>query len=707
MTLDLKLSFHKKSILPNNGRSESTDETLVVILHGIGSGYKKLDGLIDMISANGNSHVWAPTLAYAGLWGYISTTSPETIVREIQNDLDRIWAQGNYKYIKIIGHSMGGLIARAVVIQGIEQGCEWAKTFQSDRSRVVLLAAVNKGLGITLQLSFFKMIGLAFGAAIARMLQFFFPIRFTLLNAMRGSEFVIKHRIRWIKAEHAHKVAPGKYPIPIPNVIQLLGSIDDVVGPSDSLDLVTGKKFRYLDVKKTNHAGILQVSPTGAGSAQKQAIQDERWRVIQLALEGEDDEIREEEVRPWELDRSESQIIDSAANEVVFVIHGIRDNGYWTDKIARRIWRIADARLKAEQMDRNGAISDFRDTGLRKVVDSYGFLGMGPFIFPSNRRKKVEWFMERYLEAKAKYPPETRFHFVGHSHGTYVLAKALETYEDCKFDNVVFAGSVVRTDFQWTELLKNEQVKRVLNFQATNDWVVAIFPRFFDFFNFQDLGGAGHNGFTETDDVNNQIFSVRYAIGAHGAGKEEELWDDIGRFILSDPSEKHLPDNLVEANGDYANPNLKAEKNRFFFEGLVSILSYCSPILLFFIIWFLIIVVPILIIKYAGPLVAGLFARLSSYEWLSLELIIPLILAISFPYFIVRQSKYKRKFGALRTLIGLIIVGWVLFYSRQVFHEYLGDDSLFSGDYAPNVIITSTILLMLWVLFARFVLRKL
>ena len=43
------------------------------------------------------------------------------------------------------------------------------------------------------------------------------------------------------------------------------------------------------------------------------------------------------------------------------------------------------------------------------------------FLRPGVRQEKVEWLMDRYTEAKAMYP-KAKFHFVGHSHGTY-LAK--------------------------------------------------------------------------------------------------------------------------------------------------------------------------------------------------------------------------------------------------------------------------------------------
>jgi alpha-beta hydrolase superfamily lysophospholipase len=101
-----------------------------------------------------------------------------------------------------------------------------------------------------------------------------------------------------------------------------------------------------------------------------------------------------------------------------------------------------------------------------------------PFLLPWARRKKVEWLMDQYTESKAKYP-EAEFSYVGHSNGPYLLAGALRDYRCCRFKNVVFAGSVVHTDYDWSEFLGSQpqRVKVILNYVATSDAVVAFFPK--------------------------------------------------------------------------------------------------------------------------------------------------------------------------------------------------------------------------------------
>jgi hypothetical protein len=186
------------------------------------------------------------------------------------------------------------------------------------------------------------------------------------------------------------------------------------------------------------------------------------------------------------------------------------------------------------------------------------------FLFSFRRREKSEWLMDQYAEALACYPEAQEMHFVGHSNGTYCLADALRRYPCCHFDNVVFAGSVLPTDFPWRHIVRDHpersgcerrygSVGRLLNIAATRDWVVAGFPNLFEDIPVQALGGAGTFGF-RTDAP--QVAQFYYAKGGHGAGIEEPLWNLIAGFLLTGkaskaPAEKFAdkPNRLVAALG--------------------------------------------------------------------------------------------------------------------------------------------------------------
>ncbi len=207
--------------------------------------------------------------------------------------------------------------------------------------------------------------------------------------------------------------------------------------------------------------------------------------------------------------------------EVVFVIHGIRDEGFWTQKIAREIIREGKAA---------GRIFAYE-------ASTYGYLGMVPFLSRWKRRQKVEWLMNKYTESLLRYPNAKHFHYVGHSNGTYLLTKAIEQYPCCQFSRVVFAGSVVRSTFDWQRHMKSSptQVDEVLNYAATSDWVVACFSNCFEYLGLQDLGGAGYRGFdsgtiglAKGGDVTN----VEYVVGSHASALVEENWKSIASFVV-------------------------------------------------------------------------------------------------------------------------------------------------------------------------------
>ena len=164
-------------------------------------------------------------------------------------------------------------------------------------------------------------------------------------------------------------------------------------------------------------------------------------------------------------------------------------------------------------------------------TSSYGYFPMLSFLMPGARQEKVQWFMDKYTEAKANYP-DANFHFIGHSHGTYLLAKALEDYDSVKFTNVLFAGSVVHQDYEWTRFVP-DRIEHVYNFEATADWVVAFFPKALQSIGIQDLGSAGHDGFKDSNVLTNNVRNHSYIIGGHSAAIQEAMWNSIAEFVLS------------------------------------------------------------------------------------------------------------------------------------------------------------------------------
>lgn len=222
--------------------------------------------------------------------------------------------------------------------------------------------------------------------------------------------------------------------------------------------------------------------------------------------------------RKW---NAQARLAAQPRKRVVFILHGIRDNGDFANHVRDLI------------VARTGENPDSIDI----ITDKYDRFALLPFLFYGSRQKHVRWFMDLYTEALAR-SPGAAFSFIGHSNGTYVLASALQTYKTVTMGNVVFAGSVVPRRFDWNGLvaLPHPRVANLLNVRAAGDVVVAVFPRFYEliyrFFPlgwFRDIGSAGYGGFEQTFGNRHEIAYVR---GGHGAALDEPNVEQLVDFAL-------------------------------------------------------------------------------------------------------------------------------------------------------------------------------
>ena len=472
---------------------------------------------------------------------WLSMEDPNQIVEHLLGKIDLEVEQADhmdrsFQKIVFVGHSLGALLARKlyVVACGETALAPFEDIYKSGNSalvpprpwaakveRIALLAGMNRGWRIshhlTLKDALLWRIGTGIYHAVRLLCRFLprslcrprTPLIFTI---RRGAEFITQLRIQWIRMRQRAKPTPNtseKDAEPFPGnalTIQLLGSVDDFVAPQDNVDLVSGGDFIFLDVPYSGHSNVIELDDATYGPGRK--------KKFLLALRGSRQDLKREAVVPSDERFSNP---DTRIKKMVFVIHGIRDEGYWTHKIARRVKQRA-----------GDSISEWATE-----TSSYGYFPILPFLFPWYRRQKVEWLMDQYTEALARYP-EASVYFVGHSNGTYLMAKALELYPCCQFENVVFAGSVVSRYYDWQALMKPEsrRLNAILNFVATSDWVVALFPKLFQFFGLQDLGSLGHDGFF-IERMGPNMYQAKYVEGGHGAAIVEPMWDMIADFIIT------------------------------------------------------------------------------------------------------------------------------------------------------------------------------
>jgi len=489
-------------------------EVLVVMLHAYDVTPATLQRMAQVVREQyPRSDIYAPKLPI----DLFSRSDPEQIACDLLDYLGALPRIGSYVSIIMIGHSMGAVLARK--IWALAHGATPAGTVRPDFAmkwagridRIILLAALNRGWTVSSALSPLNRLLWTLGTGWGNFCRYALRQDPVVFGFRRGSSFLTTVRLQCLAVD----ASLGECR---PITVQLLGTADDFIAPTDNVDLSTGKGFHYIEIDGASHRGIVN-------------LEADALPKFTLALTGDARLLREHSLAAEdvfdgcdEVDDFDAQVLpkeNSKVKHVVFVIHGIRDRGFWTRRIARKVKTVARERGEL----------------CRAVTSTYGFFPMGPFLLPWVRRNKVEWLLDQYVAAKSLYP-EASFSYIGHSNGTYLLAKALEICDAIRFDDgVVFCGSMVRRNFEWAKYIP-ARVSRMINYVATDDWVVAIFPHGLERLRLQDVGGAGHLGFLHPGTAN-----IRYVAGEHSAALVPGKWQEMANFVLGIDTAppKHIP----------------------------------------------------------------------------------------------------------------------------------------------------------------------
>ena len=502
-----------------------TGRTLAIILHGwTGSRGDMRDVCCATREALANADgvdLFVPQLPYSS---WLSFASPVDITSSLLADIDQICTSvDRYARIFLIGHSVGSVIARRIFLVAAGMNttlpsegsleCEQARPWAAQVCRIVTLGGLNRGWPRSGRLGWLEsIVGFAVGIIGHGWPGSNKPVMF---HARRGAPFIVQTRLQWLALQRNSSK-------PKPLVVQLLGTEDTLVAPDDSVDFTvddaSNENYFYIELPHTLHGNAKTFSPN---HSDPRGCKGARRRELFVAA------LSRNAAGLGELSINREFLVDTLppppdedVSRVVFVVHGIRDDGYWTRRVAQRIHEAAK---------RHGQSSD----SYRSITSSYGYFPMLPFVLPWIRREKVEWFMDEYVNAVSRYPTAT-FSYVGHSNGTYMVARALQDYPAARFRNIWFAGSVVRRDYDWLSLIATNRVCRVVNMVATHDWVVAVFPSGLEPLHKFDLGGAGFGGFDQARIPHPNLTEVRYVRGRHGAALVETQWPRIAEFIVND-----------------------------------------------------------------------------------------------------------------------------------------------------------------------------
>lgn len=530
--------------------------TLFIYVHGLDGG-RHWEPMRDVLLEYGDTLM----LSYAH--PLFSNMRPEPLADLIANTIAQKVKRSTYDRITLLGQSMGALLIKRAFLDAEAKQQQW-----TDRvKRIVLVAGMNRGWDISGQkpsdMHVTTAVSLWAGTWFGRLLN----IGGLILSTEAGTPFVANLRVDWISRMRDASQHPDAFHQI--EVVQLLGDIDDLVSEEDNKDLqaLNTGQFAWLRVRGTGHSDITVFNDTRLIGNTRINLGEYRREKFELAAAEPDFSkvMEHNEVQPFQP--------DEAVTDIVFVVHGIRDLGEWA------------AEFEQQLHHRFSSVSDKGASGKLAIASvRYGYFGMGPFLFKPIREKYVKWFMDEYTETLALYPNARNIHFVGHSNGTYLLAAALQRYQALRVDRVVFGGSVVRKGYDWSEILPCCPDLKVRNYTAVDDWVVALFPRFFevpttDFLFRNDLGSAGYYGFEKN---NPRVENIPGLTGGHSAFISQI--PEIAAFLFPSAS---------DANAAAASSAIVDTKVKLSSKVLSTLSSWGASWATWFIVWPLLVVVVI------------------------------------------------------------------------------------------------------------------
>jgi len=446
---------------------------LIVLVHGFRSDAVRFHGLCNAIIADEDfADCDILPIRYDKQSGLTANTDPDTLAEGISSQIDVLVRQRDYQRLLVLGWSVGGVLTRAAILKNLQQRGE--NSFVHRIERLVLLASTNRGFSV----GFWSRLGLAVGAALrkSRLIR----------SMMRESNFILNLRMNWIRTFESEA---GASP---PSTVQIRGAADTIVKSDDSSDIFRFANSQQLTVIGRNHFDIVEVE-----GKDDPLFQQTYKAAFLLPIE----EISDQERR--------------AVDDVVFIVHGIRDYGKWQVAIERELGN-ADAKIEVRRI-------------------RYGYFNLIGFILPFIRRSKSRSFVDDYIDCLARFP-SARFHYVGHSNGTYILGYALRKFPSIRLGSVYLAGAVLPSDYRW-DRLKRGQVTRLINECGSADWPVGFLCAFLS--TFTDLGTGGFRGFHRTGGLD--YHERLYVHGNHGRPIKGDRAPFIARWILENDSDSVGP----------------------------------------------------------------------------------------------------------------------------------------------------------------------
>jgi alpha-beta hydrolase superfamily lysophospholipase len=405
---------------------------------------------------------------------------------DLKAKIDARWKNDeSFEEVILIGHSLGGILVRQAYLLASgtykNRGYDRSPWYEYVR-RLVLFASPNRGLDP--KRSLIWQMAIVFEKTTSFSLRKFVPLH----NFAKGSAFISNLRIDWIR----HFSSESYYPL---IVIQILGTKNGTITRNDSIDLEQFPDAFHVDIPDVENSNIHEIDLA--------EDREERYKIIKRA-------ILNDNLSGLSSDKNSNLEPSIAKNNVVFILHGIRaSNNGW----------VAQMREKIYQEDPNTEV----------ITSSYDYFSAFNFILPGLRQINIDWFQDEYSYYFAKYP-NTDFHFIGHSNGTYILGESLKRLPGMQFKRVYLAGSVLPRDYPWRDRCDRLQVEKLCNARSSFDWPVGILCNGLRGVGMRDIGTGGFDGFLFGE---KRLKELYYFDGDHGKPLEETYQDLVIKYILT------------------------------------------------------------------------------------------------------------------------------------------------------------------------------
>lgn len=204
--------------------------------------------------------------------------------------------------------------------------------------------------------------------------------------------------------------------------------------------------------------------------------------------------------------------IDKSDEEVIiYSVHGINTNGEWQEELDCFISNQYDVKNISHQPYK------------------YQYYPIYSFLIPFLRRNEVNRLVTD-LTFCARKAPNATVHLIGHSFGTYIICKALETLsleKSPKIGNIILVNAVLKGGYDFSEIVRKHGIKKVVCECAINDKIL-ILSQLLAF----GLGMAGRVGFKGR--LYKTIFN-RYFKGGHSDLFHSDSYNDWLSVINGKP----------------------------------------------------------------------------------------------------------------------------------------------------------------------------